>query len=75
MSALITAVEELSVFCHWEEDGTPGECFFPHCTLKKADAVSKYLSLVKCIKDKNLQVSNIVGMDFDRPASFSSKIT
>ena len=22
----ITAVEELSVFCHWEKDGTPVEC-------------------------------------------------
>ena len=22
----ITAVDELSVFCHWEEDGTPVKC-------------------------------------------------
>ena len=29
----IMAVEELSVFCHWEEDGTPVECFFGHCAL------------------------------------------
>ena len=33
--------------------------------LKKADAESIYLALVKCIKDKNLQVGNIVGMGFD----------
>ena len=58
----ITAVEELSVFCHLEEDGTPVECFLDIVHLKKADADSIYLALVKCIKDKNLQVGNIVRM-------------
>ena len=32
--------------------------------LKKADAGSIYLALVKCIKDENLQVGNIVRMGF-----------
>ena len=45
--SVITAVEELSVFCHWEEDGTPVECFLDIVPLKKADAESKYLALVK----------------------------
>ena len=63
-------MEELSVFCHWEEDGTPVECFLDIVPLKKADAKSIYLTLVKCIKDKYLQVGNIVGMDFDGAAIF-----
>ena len=69
----ITEVEELSVFCHWEEDGTPVECFLDIVPLKRADAESIYLALVKCIKDKHLQVGNIVGMGFDGAASFSGK--
>ena len=71
----ITTVEELSVFCRWEEDGTPVECFLDNMPLKKADAESIYLALVKCIKDKNLQVGNIVGMGFDGAATFSGKET
>ena len=70
----ITAVEELSVFCLWEEDGTPVECF-GHCALKKADAESIYLALVKCIKDKSFQVGNLVEMGFDGAATFSGKKT
>ena len=38
----ITAVEELPVFCHWEEDGTPVECFLDIAPLKKADTESTY---------------------------------
>ena len=71
----ITAVEELSVFCCWEEDGTPIECFLEIVPSKKADAESIYLALVKCIKDKYLQVGNIVGMGFDGAATFSGKKT
>ena len=43
--------------------------------LKKADAESIYLALVKCIKDKNLQVGNIVEMGFDGAATLSGKET
>ena len=43
----ITAVKELSVFCRWEEDGTLVECFLDIVPLKKADAGSIYLALVK----------------------------
>ena len=64
----IMAVEELSVFCCWEEDGTPVKCFLDIVPLKKADAESIYLALVKCIRDKNLQVGNIVGLGFDGAA-------
>ena len=58
----ITAVQELSVSCHWDEDSTPVECFFDIVPLKKADAESIYLALVKCINDQNLPVGNFVGM-------------
>ena len=68
-------VEELSVFCHWAEDGTPVECFLGIVPLKKADAESIYLALVKCIKDKKFQVGNIVGMGFDGAVSFPDKMT
>ena len=61
----IMAVEVLSVFCHWEEDDSV-ILFEP---LKKADAA------VKCIKDKHLQVCNIVGMGVDGAAIFSGKET
>ena len=43
--------------------------------LKKADAESIYLALVKCVEDKNLHVGNIVGMGFDGAASFPDKVT
>ena len=69
----ITAVGQLSVFCYWEEDGTPVECFLDIVSIKKADAESIYLALVKCIKDQNLQIGNIVGMGFDGAAIFSGK--
>ena len=69
----IMAVEELSVLCRWTEDGSPIECFLDIVPLKKADAENIYLALVKCIKDKHLQVGNIVGMSFDGAATFSGK--
>ena len=44
------AVEELSVFCHWEEDGTPVECLLDIVPLKKADTDSIYLVHVSVSK-------------------------
>ena len=74
MSALISrVVEELSVFCHWEEDGTPVERYLDIVPLKNADAERHIFSTCKCIKDKNLQVGNIVGIGFDGAATFSGK--
>ena len=59
----------------WEEDGTPVEFFLGVVPLKKAEAESIYLALVKCIRDKNLQVGNIVGMGFEDAASCLGKKT
>ena len=42
---------------------------------KKADPESIYLALVKCIKDKNPQVVNIVGIGFDGAATIFGKKT
>ena len=55
-------MEELSVYCHCDEDGTPVKGILENLSLKKADAEGIYVALVKCVKDKNLQVGNIVGM-------------
>ena len=52
----VSTVEELSVFCRWEEDGVPVECFLEILPLKKADAETIYSTLIKCLKRKNLQV-------------------
>ena len=64
----IANVEELSVFCRWEEGGVPVECFLEITPLKKADAETIYSTLIECLKKKNLQVGRIVGLGFDGAA-------
>ena len=71
----IANVEELSVFCRWEEGGVPVECFLEVIPLKKADAETIYSTLIECLKKKNLQVGRIVGLGFDRAATFSGRRT
>lgn len=44
----ITTIEELSVFCRWEEGGIPIECFLDILPLKKANAESICSALLKC---------------------------
>ena len=39
--------------------------------VKKDDAKSIYCALVYCLKQRQLQVSRIVGMDFDGGSTFS----
>ena len=43
--------------------------------LKKADAESIYSALVECLKEKQLEVSRIIGMGFDGASTFSGKKT
>ena len=71
----ISTIEELFIYCHWEENGVAEEQFLDIVHLKKADAESIYDSLVQCLKEKSLQVSAIVGMGFDGAATFSGKKT
>ena len=71
----IANVEELSVFCRWEEGGIPVECFLEIIPLKKADVETIYSTLIECLKKKNLQVGRIVGLGFDGTATFSGRRT
>ena len=66
----VATVEELSVYCHWEENGIPVESFVELVPLHRADAETISAALVECLKGKNLQVGNIVGMGFDGAAMF-----
>ena len=47
------SLEEMSVFCRWEENGVPVEHFLEIIHLKKADAESIFSALVDCLKEKN----------------------
>ena len=73
----ISIVEELSLFCHWEENDIPKEHFLEIIHLQKADAASIYSAtcITECLKEKNLQVNKIVGMGFDRASTFSGRKT
>ena len=71
----VPTIEEMSVFCRWEEEGSPEEHFLEIVHLKGANAESIYSALVECLKEKNLQVSKIVGMGFDGASTFSGKKT
>lgn len=51
----VTTVEELSIFCRWEEDGLPVEHFIEIVHLQQADAESiHYSALIECLKKKDL---------------------
>ena len=71
----VATIEEMSVFCRWEEDGVPEEHFLEIVHLKKADADSIYFALMECLKEKQLEVSRIIGMGFDGASTFSGKKT
>ena len=72
----ITTVEELSLFCRWIENGEPTEHFIDLLPMKKTNAESIYSALVECLKSKNIQLSNLIGMGFGSAAgaaTFSGK--
>ena len=69
----ITTIEELSVVCHWVENGLPVEHFIEIIPLKKADAQTIYATQVDCLKVKGVQISKLIGMGFDGAATFSGK--
>ena len=71
----ITTVEEMSVFCRWEEKGIPEEHFLEIIHFRQANAESIFSALVECLKEKKLQINRIVGMDFDGASTFSGKKT
>ena len=61
----VTTIEELSIFFRWVEDGVPVEHFLEIIPLKATDARTIYSALVEFMKDKNIQISKLVGMGFD----------
>ena len=69
----VTTVEELSVFCHWNENVLSAEHFLDIVHLQQADAESIYSAPIECLKKKNLQVGKNVGMGFDGATTFSGK--
>ena len=69
----VSTVEELSLFCRWIENGEPTEHFIDLLPMKRTDAESIYSALVECLKSKNIQLSNLIGMGFDDAATFSGK--
>ena len=69
----VTTIEELLVFCRWVEDGEPVEHFFEILPLKKADGQSIYSSLINWLKQRNIQISKLVGMGFDEWQHFLLK--
>ena len=71
----VATIEEMSVFCRWEEEGSLEEHFLETVHLKQTNAESIYSTLVQCLKEKNRQVSKIVGMGFDGASTFSGKKT
>ena len=71
----VATIEEMSVFCHWEEGGSPEEHFFEIVHLKQANTESLYSAPVESLKEKQLQVSKIVGMGFDEASAFLGKKT
>ena len=74
MSAqIIACIEELPLSCRWEEDGIPEEYFLEIIHLKKSDTANIYSALIKCLKEKKLQVNKIVGMGFDGASTFLEK--
>ena len=50
-------IEEMSVFCCWEESGSPEGNFLDIVHLKQANSESIYSALVECLKENQLQVS------------------
>ena len=69
----VSTVEELSLFCRWIENGEPTEHFIDLLPMKRTDAESIYSALVECLKSKNIQLSNLIGMGFDGAATLSGK--
>ena len=56
----VPTIEELSIFCHWVENGSPVGHFMEILGLKKADAELSYSVLIDWLKTKNVQCNKLV---------------
>jgi len=52
------------------ENGLPVEHFIELVLLRKTDASTIYETLTDCMKKKGLVIGNMIGMGFDRAATF-----
>ena len=66
-------IEELSIFCHWEENGSPVVHFMEIFPLKRCNAESIYSDLIEWLKKKSVQCQKMVGMGFDSASTFAGK--
>ena len=48
----VSIIEELSIYCHWIENGEDSEHFIEIVPLKNADAENIHLQLMDCLKKK-----------------------
>ena len=69
----IATIEELSIFCRWEENGSPVEHFMEILPLKRCDAESIYSTLIEWLKKQGIQCRKMVGMGFDGASTFAGK--
>ena len=56
-----------------DRNGEPTEHFIDLLPMKRTDVESIYSALVECLKSKNIQLSNFIGMGFNGAATFSGK--
>ena len=56
----IDIMEEMSVFCQWEEDGTQRSIRWELIHQKQANAESICSAIFDCLKEKDLQVSKLL---------------
>ena len=56
----VATIEEMSVFCRWEEDGVIEEHFLEIVHLKKANTEGIYFALVECLKRSNLRLAELL---------------
>ena len=56
----VPTIEELSIFCHWVENGSPIEHFMEILSLKKGDAESIYSVLIDWRKTNNVECNKVV---------------
>ena len=69
----VATIQEMSVYCCWEENSSPEDHFSEIPPQKQANADSISSALVECLKEKWLQASKIVGMSFDGANTFLGK--
>ena len=56
----VAIIEELSIYCHWVENGSPVEHFMEILGLNKVGAESIYSVLIDWLKMKNVQCHKLI---------------